>query len=73
MEFIWVFQSKVEKNSTWYLAAIVLAIALIAWGIFMEIYVMSIVVFLFAGVYILVENNAPDTVETTVNENGIKL
>lgn len=69
--FSWIFQSKKEKSATWYLGAIVLALALIAWGIFMGIYILAVVVFIFVGVYMLIENNAPDTVQVEVNENGI--
>lgn len=73
MDFRWSFQSKTEKGASWYLWAIALAVALIAWWIFMEIYIMSIVVFIFAGVYMLVENNAPDVMDVAINENGIKV
>lgn len=49
----------------------VLSIALIAWGIFMGIYILAVVVFIFAGVYILIENNSPEQVKVEVDENGI--
>jgi len=37
----------------------------------MGIYILAVVVFIFAGVYMLIENNAPETVEVEVNENGV--
>jgi hypothetical protein len=46
--FTWIFRSKKEKSAAWYLGAIVLAIALIAWGIFIGIYILAVVVFIFA-------------------------
>ena len=71
--FSWEFSSKKEKNALWYLIAGVVGLTLIIWGISIGLYIMSVVVFIFAGVYILVENNSPETVHVEVNENGIEI
>lgn len=34
---------------------------------------MSIVIFIFVGVYMLMENNAPESVQIAVDENGINI
>lgn len=34
---------------------------------------MSVVVLVFAGVYVLVENNSPDVVRVEVDENGVRI
>lgn len=46
-------------------------ISLAAWGFFTEIYALSVAVVIFAGVYLLIENNSPDTVEAFVNQDGV--
>ena len=71
--FSWEFASKKEKSRIWYAIAGAVGIGLIVWGILIGLVVMSVVVLIFAGVYLLVENNSPDTVHVEVNENGIGL
>lgn len=67
----WEISVRKDKGTTWYMTAGVFALALIVWGFIVGLYVMSIVIFIFVGVYVLVENNAPDTARIEVNENGI--
>jgi len=71
--FIWEVSVKKDKGTGWYTTAGVFALALIIWGFLVGLYVMSIVIFIFVGVYILVENNAPEKIIVKVNENGIDL
>ncbi|MCK9272168.1 hypothetical protein M0P65_01345 [Candidatus Gracilibacteria bacterium] len=71
--FSWEFNSKKEKSSSWYTVAIIIAISLIIWGYIVGLYVMSIVIFMFIGVYILIENNTPDLIDIEINESGIKV
>ena len=69
--FEWQFSSRRERSSTWYMTAAVIAMALVVWGIIIGLYIMSIVVFIFIGVYLLYENNSPDLIHVTIDENGI--
>lgn len=69
----WEIDTKQDKGATWYVTAGIFSLALIVWGIWVGLYVMSIVIFILAGVYILIDNNAPERVTITVNENGIMI
>jgi len=71
--FSWEFNSKKEKSSSWYTVAIIIAISLIIWGYIVGLYVMSIVIFMFIWVYILIENNTPDLIDIEINESWIKV
>ncbi|MDD2487685.1 MAG: hypothetical protein PHS92_04940 [Candidatus Gracilibacteria bacterium] len=71
--FNWNFSAKKEKSSSWYTIAIIIGLAIIIWGFIIGLYIMSIVIFIFAGVYILVENNSPSTIDIFVDENGIQI
>ncbi len=51
----------------------VFSLSLIIWGFFVGLYAMSIVIFIFVGVYMLMENNAPESVQISVDENGINI
>jgi hypothetical protein len=48
-----------------------ITLSLAIWGILTQIYALAIVVIILAGVYVLLENNAPDTTTALVNENGV--
>ncbi len=71
--FNWKFNSKKERGASWYTLAIIIALVLIIWWFIMGLYVMSIVVFMFVWVYLLVDNNYPEVIEVIINENGIKI
>ncbi len=49
----------------------IITISLAIWGIFTQIYALAVVVVILAGVYILLENNAPETTQAIIDENGI--
>lgn len=51
----------------------ILSLTFIIWGIFVGLYVLSIVVFIFIGVYLLMENNAPEITQIAVDEDGINI
>jgi hypothetical protein len=69
--FSWTVSLKQERSAGWYSIAGIVALSLIVWGFVEAIYALSIVVIIFVGVYLLIENNAPDSVEVTVDDNGI--
>ncbi|EKE26801.1 MAG: hypothetical protein ACD_4C00142G0005 [uncultured bacterium (gcode 4)] len=71
--FSWNFQSKKDKSSSWYTIAIIIWLALIIWWFIMGLYIMSIVIFIFAWVYILIENNSPEIIDIEINENWINV
>jgi energy-coupling factor transporter transmembrane protein EcfT len=66
--FQWSFSSRSEKSATWYIFAIMIALVFVVLGFINQMYLMSIVVFIFVGVYILFENNSSPQVEVVVNE-----
>lgn len=69
--YSWEFNSKKEKSGSWYITAIVVAIWLIIWWYFSELYIMSIVIIMVVWVYFLVENNSPDIIEIKIDSNWI--
>ncbi len=46
---------------------------LVVYGVVKGIYIMSVVVFLFAGVYLLMENNSTPTMQVDVTDRGIQV
>lgn len=69
--FEWNVTVRKERSAGWYGIAGIAVASLVIWGFFEGIYALSIVAVIFAGVFLLVENNAPDSVLITVNENGV--
>ncbi len=69
--YTWTIPGKKNHSPTWYLFAGIFTVSLAIWGIFSEIYALAVAVFILAGVYIMLENNAPDTIDAIVNENGV--
>ena len=69
--FNWQVPGRKNHSPRWYIMAGIFALSLAIWGIFTQIYALSVVVVILCGVYIMLENNAPDVVEAIVNENGI--
>lgn len=71
--FSWNIATQNTKGPGWYTTAGVFALAFIIWGIFVGLYALSIVVFIFVGVYLLIENNAPENTQIIVDEHGINI
>lgn len=71
--FSWNIATQNTKGTAWYTTAGVSALAFIVWGIFVGLYALSIAVFIFVGVYLLIENNAPESTMIVVDENGINI
>lgn len=69
--FNWQFSNKKERSSSWYIWAIVVALALVIWGYLTTQYILSIVVILLVWVFFLIENNSPEIVSVTIDENGV--
>jgi NhaP-type Na+/H+ or K+/H+ antiporter len=69
----WQFASRHERPQSWYIIALVVVLFLVIYGIVEGLYMMSIVAFLFAGVYIMKENNSTPLTDVEVNENGIQV
>lgn len=67
----WTITTKREHSASWYIIAGIATISLAVWGFLTEIYALSVVIVILAGVYLLIENNAPDTADAIVNENGV--
>ncbi len=71
--FSWKFNSKKNKGVLWYNIAIIVMLMFIILGYVMWLYLLSIVIFIFTWVYLLLDNNFPDVVEININESGIKI
>ncbi len=71
--FTWSFASHREHSPSWYIVAIIVVLMLVVYGIVMQLYLMSVVSFLFAGVYLLIENNSTPTTQVEVLERGIQV
>ncbi len=71
--FSWAFSSHKEHSAGWYIVAIIVVLSLVAYGITQWLYLLSIVSFLFAGVYILMENNSNPITRVEIDASGIKV
>lgn len=71
--FSWNIATQNTKGPGWYTTAGVFALAFIIWGIFVQLYALSVVVFILIGVYIMMENNAPEHTVISVDENGVNI
>ena len=69
----WQFASRNERPQSWYIVALVVVLFLVIYGIVQWLYMMSVVAFLFAWVYIMKENNAAPLTDVNVTENGIQV
>ena len=67
----WQFASTKSRPAHWYVVALIVVLFLVIYGIFEGLYIMSVVAFLFAGVYILMENNATPTTQVEVTDRAI--
>jgi hypothetical protein len=71
--FQWTFSTHKEHSPQWYVVAIVAVLSLVLYGITQELYLMSIVSVLFAGVYMFMENNAENATTVTVDARQIAI
>jgi hypothetical protein len=71
--FTWSFATHKEHSPTWYIVAIVIILMLVVYGIVEQLYLMSVVAFLFAWVYLLMENNSTPTTQVDVSDRGIQV
>ncbi len=69
----WQFASSKERPPQWYVIALIIVLVLVIYGIIEGVYIMSIVAFLFAGVYILMENNATPVTVATITDRAIEV
>lgn len=71
--FSWNIATQNTKGPGWYTTAGVFCLAFIIWGIFVQLYALSVAVFILVGVYLMMENNAPEVTEIVADENGINI
>ena len=69
--YTWQFASTKSRPAQWYVVALIVVLFLVIYGIFEGMYLMSVVAFLFAGVYILMENNATPVTTVSIDEHAI--
>lgn len=71
--FEWIIAWRKNHSSQWYMAAGIVTISLIFLGIYMQIYALSVVIVLLAGVYVMLENNWPEEIVIQISEIGINI
>lgn len=71
--FSWSFATHKQHTASWYIIAIIVVLSLVTYGIIEGIYIMSVVSFLFAGVYILMENNSNPITHTEIDNSWIRI
>lgn len=71
--FFWSFSNKKSRSSKWYITAIVGVLVFLVYGIISGVYMMSIASLLFAGVFLLIENNNVPMTEVNIDSNWIFL
>ena len=69
--FSWQFASGRSRGAQWYVVALIVVLFMVIYGIFEGMYLMSVVAFLFAGVYILMENNAIPITTVSIDDRMI--
>lgn len=57
----------------WYIIAMIVIGSLFLFGIVTQLYVLSVVVILFAGTFLLIENNSSPITEIEISEKGLKV
>lgn len=71
--YSWQFSTSTGKPKGWYIIALVVVLSLVIYGIIEGMYLMSIVAFLFAWVYILMENNSIPITSVDINDHMIRV
>ncbi len=69
----WQFSSGHDRPPSWYIAALVVVIFFVVYGVVTGAYLMSVAAFLFAGVYIMIENNSTPLSDVHVTEQGVQV
>lgn len=69
----WSFSTHKEHTASWYVIAIVVVLSLVVYGIIEGMYSMSVVAFLFAWVYILMENNSNPITHVQIDNSWIRI
>ncbi len=71
--YSWEFSTHKEHTIGWYMVALIIVFVLVAYGILNEIYILSIVTILFAGTYILIENNSTAVTRVEMQEGSMRI
>lgn len=69
--FTWEFSNQKGHSPTWYLVGLIVVLFFVVYGIVNGIYILSIAVFLFAGTYILIENNTTPVTPVKIESDHI--
>ncbi len=67
----WIVPGRKDHSPSWYMLAGISLLSLAIWWAISGIYALTVVVIIMAGVYILLENNAPESTRAVVSQNGI--
>lgn len=69
----WTFSNQKNRSATWYIVITIIMLTLLVYGIIMQLYLLSIVVVLFAGIYIFIENNSSENSIVNIDEYKITI
>lgn len=71
--FSWQFTTEKNRPKSWYLIALIVVLFLVIYGIYEWLYLMSVVSFLFAWVYIMLENNSSPITSVLIDTQKIQV
>lgn len=71
--FVWAFSQNKNRSPAWYIIAIIITLSLVIYGIVTGLYLMSGVILLFVGVFLLIENNSLDVTSVTIDNQEISI
>lgn len=57
----------------WYIIGLIVVGSLVVFGVFTQLYLLSVVTVLFTGVILLIENNSAPTTSVTIREDAIMI
>lgn len=69
----WTFSNQKNRSASWYIAVTIIMLTLLVYGIITQLYLLSIVVVLFAGIYIYIENNSSENSTVIIDDKKIRI
>lgn len=71
--FAWTFSNQKNRSASWYIIVTIVMLTLLIYGIITQLYLMAIVVILFTGIYIYVENNSIPEIRVILDSKTIQV
>ncbi len=71
--YFWEFDDTKTRSTLWYIIAFSIVIGLVIWWFFTKQYWMSFIILLIAWLVYFTENNSPDKIWVSIDENWVKI